>query len=342
VFVGVGSDEAIDALQRCFCAPGHDALLACPPTYGMYSVSAAVNDVRVREVPLTPDAMQLDVQGVRRALTGQDGRGGSADGDGDSDGDGDGPRDETKGAHIKLVLLCSPGNPTGAVLRRADVQAVLATEGWNGVVVVDEAYIDFAPRGASLAPLVARYPNLVVLQTLSKSFGLAGIRVGVAFADPAVARLLNSLKAPYNVSNPASQLAMAALEERNLAVMRRNVERILKQRDRLIAELPKIKGVGRFKGGFDANFVLVEMEDWMGRPSNDVALEVYKRLAGERGVVVRFRGSEKWCEGCLRITVGTEQEVDRFLQELTDILFDIHKRTREEAARRDAERGVVG
>jgi histidinol-phosphate aminotransferase len=264
----------------------------------MYKVSAAVNDVAVVPVPLQPDNFQLDVPAICAAL--------KAD------------------QRIKLVYLCSPGNPTSALLRKEDVRAVLEVDGWNGVVVLDEAYIDFAPAGSSLAEYVAEWPNLVVMQTLSKAFGLAGIRLGAAFTDPAIARLLNAMKAPYNISNPTSQLALAALQEKNLSVTRKQVAAILEQRDRLVREMPKIRGVGRFRGGLDANFVLVEMVDGAkeeGRkPSNEVALQVYERLAGERGVVVRFRGKEKWCEGCLRITVGTEKEVSRFLGELEKVL----------------------
>jgi histidinol-phosphate aminotransferase len=297
LFVGVGSDEAIDALLRCFCAPGRDKVLTCPPTYGMYKVSAQVNDVEVVHVPLKEGDFSLDVVAIQETLR----------------------RDE----RIKLTYFCSPGNPTGTVLRKEDVKAILETAGWNGVVVVDEAYIDFAPVDSSLAEYVAEWPNLVVMQTLSKAFGLAGIRLGAAFTDPAIARLLNSMKAPYNISNPTSELARAALEERNLNVMRTKVNAILKQRDRMVIELPKIKGVGRLRGGLDANFLLVEMLNASGKPCNEVALAVYERLAGERGVVVRFRGKEKWCTGCLRITVGTEVEVARFLEELESILGEI-------------------
>jgi histidinol-phosphate aminotransferase len=195
------------------------------------------------------------------------------------------------------------------------------------VVVLDEAYVDFAPEGSSLAEYVAEWPNLVVMQTLSKAFGLAGIRLGVAFTDPAIARLLNAMKAPYNISNPTSQLAIAALKEKNMDVTRRQVKKILYQRDLLVDRMQRISGVGRIRGGLDANFLLVEMLDGAkehaARPSNEVALRVYERLAGEKGVVVRFRGKEKWCEGCLRITVGTDKEVTRFLAELEKLLRTI-------------------
>ncbi|KAF2675508.1 histidinol-phosphate aminotransferase [Microthyrium microscopicum] len=309
LFVGVGSDEAIDALLRCFCTPSVDKILTCPPTYGMYTVSAQVNDIAVVKVPLTSDTLTLDVPAIKSAL--------SAD------------------KHIKLAYLCSPGNPTGALLKKDDIKAILEHD-WNGVVVVDEAYVDFAEDGTSLAEWVTEWPNLVVMQTLSKAFGLASIRLGVAFADPAVARLLNSLKAPYNVSTPTSVLAIQALEPAALEGMRATRAKLVAQRDRLVKELPRIEGVGRFRGGFSANFLLVEMLDRPGgKPSNEVALQAYEGLAEERGVVVRFRGKEQWCEGCLRITVGTEAEVDRFLKELQSTLKNVFAK---KAAVPDAEK----
>ncbi|OAA61352.1 histidinol-phosphate aminotransferase [Cordyceps fumosorosea ARSEF 2679] len=300
LFVGVGSDEAIDALLRCFCVPGRDRILVCPPTYGMYAVSAQVNDVALLRVPLLPaPSFALDLPAVTAALSGPDA--------------------ET----IKLAYFCSPGNPTGSLLARADVEAVLAHPTWNGVVVLDEAYVDFADDSASLAELVTEHPNLVVMQTLSKAFGMAGIRLGAAFAAPEVARLLNSLKAPYNVSSPTSALARAAVGEEGLAVMRANRARIVEQRDRLVRELPAIPGVGRLRGGTDSNFLLYEMLDAAGRPDNDVAYKVYSVLAENRGVVVRFRGKEHGCLGCLRITVGTEEEVTRFLASLKEVLAQV-------------------
>ncbi|KAK4991164.1 histidinol-phosphate transaminase [Elasticomyces elasticus] len=303
LFVGVGSDEAIDCLLRAFCRPGHDKILTCPPTYGMYAVSAQVNDIDIIKVPLnTKDNFSLQPDIINEKLS-------SADG-------------ET----IKLVYVCSPGNPTANLVRKSDVQQILENPSWNGVVVLDEAYIDFAPEDSSLAEWVAEWPNLVVMQTLSKAFGLAGIRLGAAFTSPEIARLLNNLKAPYNISNPTSQLAIAALQERNLAVMRDNRAKILTQRQRLLKEMPKVPGVGRFLGGADSNFLLVEILDRpRGKPSNEIALAVYERLAEKRGVVVRFRGKELGCLGCLRVTVGTEDEVSRFLEELKSVLDEVYQ-----------------
>ncbi len=299
LFVGVGSDEAIDTLLRCFCTPGRDKILTCPPTYGMYAVSAQVNDVEVVKVPLdTKRAFQLDVEAIRSTL--------STD------------------SSIKLVYVCSPGNPTANLLSKSDIQHVLEHPTWNGIVVLDEAYIDFSPDSASLAEWVTEWPNLVVMQTLSKAFGLAGIRLGAAFGSVEVMRLLNNVKAPYNVSSPTSALATTAFQPQNLTVMRSNRAKILGQRERMLRELPKINRIGSFLGGTDANFVLVEIldkpKDRGGRPSNQSAMALYEGLAETRGVVVRFRGKEFGCEGCVRITVGTSEEVDRLLKETRSIL----------------------
>jgi histidinol-phosphate aminotransferase len=261
----------------------------------MYSVSAQVNDVTVVKAPLdVNNNFALQPYLINEMLS-QD-------------------------AHIKMVYICSPGNPTANLVRKEDVEAVLRHPTWNGIVVLDEAYIDFAPDGTSLAEWVNDWPNLVVMQTLSKAFGLAGIRLGAAFTSPPIARLLNSLKAPYNISNPTSQLAIAALQPKNLTVMRANRDKIIQQRDRMLQEMPKIAGIGRFRGGAASNFLLVEMLDTNSSPSNEVALAVYEQLAEARGVVVRFRGKEPGCLGCLRITVGTESEVTRFLREITSVL----------------------
>ncbi|KAF2493348.1 histidinol-phosphate aminotransferase [Lophium mytilinum] len=319
LFVGVGSDEAIDALLRCFCIPSKDKILTCPPTYGMYGVSAQVNDIALVKVPLQTPGFALDVPAITAAL--------SAD------------------PSIKLAYLCSPGNPTGSLLSKADVQSILEHQTWNGVVVLDEAYIDFAPEGSSLAEWVTEWPNLVVMQTLSKAFGLAGIRLGAAFTSPEIARLLNSLKAPYNISNPTSQLARAALGGRHLAVMRENRGLIIKQRDRLLEELPRVPGIGKFLGGAESNFLLVEIlnrpKEEGGKPSNEVALRVYEGLAEDRGVVVRFRGKEVGCLGCLRITVGTEKEVDRFLLEIKAVLQGIYSSTSSKTEKEEQKREVA-
>lgn len=289
-------------LLRCFCTPGQDKILTCPPTYGMYAVSAQVNDVEVVKVPLdTSKAFKLRPEAINATLS--------------SD------------PSIKIVYVCSPGNPTANLVSKPDLQQILEHPTWNGLLVLNEAYIDFAPEGSSLAEWVNEWPNLVVMQTLSKAFGLAGIRLGAAFTSPPIARLHNNLKAPYNISSPTSALACTALQPWNLDVMKRNREKILRQRDRMLEELPRIPGVGRFLSGFDSNFLLVEILDKPrnegGRPNNETAMAVYERLADTKGVVVRFRGKEVGCLGCLRISVGTAEEVDKMLERMLSVLTDL-------------------
>lgn len=280
-------------------------MLTCPPTYGMYAVSAQINDLQVVKIPLdTARSFKLRPDAINEAL--------SLD------------------PSIKIVYICSPGNPTAKLIAKSDLQQILEHPTWNGVVVLDEAYIDFSPPGSSLAEWVTEWPNLVVMQTLSKAFGLAGIRLGAAFASPEVAGLLNNLKAPYNISSPTSTLAIAALQPRNMAVMRSHRESIMQQRKRMLEELPKVPGVGRFLGGADSNFLLTEVldrpRDRGGKPNNETAMAVYEGLAESKGVVVRFRGKEVGCLGCLRITVGTEEEVDKLLADLKVVLADVHSK----------------
>ena len=270
----------------------------------MYAVSAQVNDVDIVKVPLdTSNRFKLRPDAINEKLS--------------SD------------PSIKIVYICSPGNPTANLVSKSDVQQVLENPTWNGVVVLDEAYIDFAPEGSSLAEWVTEWPNLVVMQTLSKAFGLAGIRLGAAFTSPEIATLFNSLKAPYNISSPTSVLACTALQSLSLEVMKSNRAKIVEQRERLLRELPKIPGIGKFLGGADSNFLLVEILDkprsQSGEPNNETAMAVYEALAETKGIVVRFRGREPGCKGCLRVTVGTEQEVDKFLAEIRAVIDTIHR-----------------
>lgn len=292
VCLGVGSDESIDVVIRAFCTPGKDKILICPPTYGMYEVSAMVNDVCVVTVDLDAEkGFALRPEMINQALS--------------SD------------PHIKVVFVCSPANPTGNLIPESEIVRVLEHPTWNGVVVVDEAYVDFAP-GHSLARLVNMWPNLIVTQTLSKAFGLAGIRLGVAFSQPQISQLLNNLKGPFNMSSPTIALATAALQPAGLALMEANRKSMIKQRDRMLRELKEIPGVGGFLGGFNANFLLVQ---FLGRPTgsgerlpdNTTAAEVARALATNSSILVRYRGMDPGCIGSLRITVGTEEEVDNML-----------------------------
>jgi histidinol-phosphate aminotransferase len=224
--------------------------------------------------------------------------------------------------------LTSPGNPTGTLISAESVHALLSQTRsfWNGLLVLDEAYVDFSPPHSSLSTEVTHYPNLVVLQTLSKAFGLAGIRLGIAFASPEVANLLNCMKAPYNISSPASALGMRALSPEGLAVMKHNVNDLLVQRGFLVKSLEEGRkarkdgqpGIGDIIGGLDGNFVLVQILNGDGNPDNHIAETLYTNLAESKGVVVRFRGNERGCLGALRITVGTREEMQTLLLRLQE------------------------
>jgi len=274
VFTGVGSDEAIDLLIRIFCEPGRDHIITTPPTYGMYNVAASVNNVEVREVLLTPE-FQPDIPAIL----------------------------EQANAQSKILFLCSPNNPTGNVMNRRAVEKLL--EEFEGIVVVDEAYIDFADH-ESLAGWVDNYPNLVVTQTLSKAFGLAGIRLGIAIADPQITGWLMKIKAPYNVNMLTSGMARQAFE--NLSKVQENITAIIEERNKLEQKLGEINGVEQIYHS-DANFLLFRVKG---------AQKVYQKLA-EKGVIVRYRGDEPRCEECLRVTVGTPEQNKRFINALKEI-----------------------
>lgn len=276
IFTGVGSDEAIDLLFRIFCEPGSDKVLITPPTYGMYKVSAAINNVAVNQVLLTPD-FQLQVEETLETVT-----------------------DRTK-----IIFLCSPNNPTGNSLNREDMLSII--EQFNGIVVVDEAYIDFS-EAVSFASLVNEYPNLVVLQTMSKAFGLAGIRLGIAIANSAIIEFMMKVKAPYNINKLTSEAAIRGYS--NIEAMQQNVAALLNERDRVIKELSSFDNIEHIYPT-DANFLIFKVND---------ALNVYHKLA-EAGVIVRYRGNEPHCENCLRLTIGTADENDAFLEALRTVLY---------------------
>ena len=274
VFVGVGSDEAIDLLFRIFCRPGKDRIIINPPTYGMYKVSANINDVAVDEVLLT-ESFQLLPEKILASV-----------------------QPETK-----IIFICSPNNPTANSMSVTDIAKVL--EEFDGIVVVDEAYIDFSRQG-SLANNIAEFPNLVVLQTLSKSFGLAGIRLGIALANPEVISYMMKVKAPYNVNKLTSQKALEGFA--NLDHVKKNIESIMEERERVIGKLVSNARVEKVFPT-DANFVMFRIAD---------AEDVYRKLADE-GVIIRYRGNEPHCENCLRLTIGTAAENDRFFAALQNI-----------------------
>lgn len=296
--LGVGSDESIDMLLRCVCQPGKDKLLVCPPTYGMYSVCATMNDVELVNVPLTYPDFQADNDGIVKAV--------EAD------------------SNIKLIYLTSPGNPTAKLLDVDKIIDLLKRLSNNNVlVIVDEAYIDFTEikgeHSQSMSTLVNQYENLVVLQTLSKSFGLAGIRLGITFACDGLSRYLNLMKYPYNISSLTSAVALRATSS-GLESMQSAVTSINNQRVKLIEELSKIEGIGKNIGGLDSNFILMEILDKDNKPSNEVAFKLYQQLAIDEKVVVRFRGKELNCTGALRIAIGTKEENEVLIERFRAVL----------------------
>jgi len=235
---------------------------------------------------------------------------------------------------IKLIFLCSPGNPTGTVISLDSLRAILDYEPFKGIVVVDEAYIDFVDQeggnNKSAVSLVKEYANICVMQTLSKGFGLAAIRLGIAIAQPPLIQILTNTKAPYNISAPTAHLALSALSPPSIALVKKKIGVLKSQKERLLSALSSSSlrrlGVGEAIGGNDANFVLVPILERPPpngggeKPDSARAQRVYKTLAEEEGVVVRYRGSEPGCAGCLRITVGTEEENTVLLKKLEELL----------------------
>lgn len=271
IFLGNGSDECIDILQRAFCNPGIDNIIICPPTYGMYEVSAHVNDVQVKKVPLTP-AFQLDVDAIAAAA------------------------DE----HSRIIFLCSPNNPTGNALVRTDLETIVNS--FPGIVVIDEAYINFS-RYRSFTQELAEAPNLVVLQTLSKAWGLASLRVGIAFASEEIVTVMNKIKPPYNIGQASQELALRALDE--VDQVNGMIMELVRQRQWLEQQLRSV-AVVRHVYPSDANFLLVKV---IG------ARSLYNYLL-DLGIVVRDRSNVVLCDDCLRITVGTAAENEQLLSVL--------------------------
>jgi len=271
IFLGNGSDEAIDILFRSFCNPGVDNVIIVPPTYGMYQVSANINDVEARKVLLTEE-YQLNLEGIAEAI------------------------DE----RTKLIFICSPNNPTGNSINRDDIETLLAN--FNGLVVIDEAYINFSRQKTFIQELT-EYANLVVLQTLSKAWGLAGLRVGMAFASEEIVEVMNKVKPPYNINEASQELALKALN--NVAQVNNWIKETLAQRDKLVLKLKHHDFVVDIYPS-DANFILVKTTD---------PKAIYNFLV-EKGIIIRDRSKVELCEGCLRITVGTPAENDILLQTL--------------------------
>jgi len=271
IFLGNGSDEAIDTLFRAFCNPGVDNVILVPPTYGMYEVSANINDIETKKVKLTEE-YQLNMESIAEAI------------------------DE----HTKLIFICSPNNPTGNSINRDDIETLLAN--FSGLVVVDEAYINFSRQKTFIQELT-EYANLVILQTLSKAWGLAGLRIGMAFASEEIIEVMNKVKPPYNINEASQELALKALE--NVEMVNKWIREILAQRDKLVLSLKNFDFVVDIYPS-DANFILVKTTE---------PKMIYNFLV-DKGIIVRDRSKVDLCEGCLRITVGTPAENDILIQTL--------------------------
>jgi histidinol-phosphate aminotransferase len=269
IFLGNGSDEAIDLLFRAFCNPGKDNVVIMDPSYGMYEVCARINDVEIRKVLLTPD-FELDPKSILKAV------------------------DENS----KLIFLCSPNNPTSNLLSSENIITIV--KGFNGLLVLDEAYIDFSGT-QGLLQLIEEYPNLVILRTFSKAWGLAGIRLGMAIAVPAIIQILNKIKYPYNVNVLSQEKALEFLQDnkvrdewiQNIITSRKKTEQQLKSLPCVIKVYPS-----------DANFLLVKVTE---------PQKLYNFLK-EHKLIIRDRSRVSLCMGCLRITIGSEAENSRLIE----------------------------
>ena len=269
IFIGNGSDEPIDLVLRLFCEPRRHNAVSIAPTYGMYKVAAAINDVQMREVQLEP-GFTLDAEKLLAAT------------------------DE----NTRLLFLCSPNNPSGNCFPKKEIEKVIRR--FNGIVILDEAYIDFAGQPGFLSEL-DEYPNLVILQTLSKAWGMAGLRLGLAFAQPLIVDTLSRVKYPYNINVVTQKIVLEQLRKSPDA----QIAEIVSERGRVLEGLAKNPVIRKIHPT-DANFVLVEVDE---------PRTIYDRLIGA-GIIVRDRSRIKGCEGCLRITIGTPEENDRLLETL--------------------------
>lgn len=274
IFLGHGSDEPIDLLIRAFCNPGKDKILITPPTYGMYEVSASINDAGIVKVPLTK-TFDLDLKNILEAIE----------------------------PGLKLIFLCSPNNPTGNSMNAEHMQEIVRR--FQGLVVIDEAYIDFSKHESFIKQL-KKHQNLIVLQTFSKAWGLASLRLGMAFADEEIIAVLNMIKPPYNINGATQELALKALD--NYDRMKQMLSEEHKQKKHLEIMLGEVPFVSHVYPS-DANFFLVKMENAQAK---------YQALI-DRKVIVRDRSKVELCEDCLRITVGTWQENEILINELKNI-----------------------
>ncbi len=263
IFLGNGSDEAIDIAFRAFCEPGIDNVVAIDPTYGMYLVSADINNIETKKVKLTEE-FDLDVEAILAAIN----------------------------ENTKLLFICSPNNPTGNSFKKDDIISLI--EKFDGLVILDEAYIDFVPE-KTFIPELLKYKNLIILQTFSKAWGMAGIRLGMAFASPEIISIYNKIKYPYNVNILTQKTALELLQKED--DMAKWVEDILEEKKIMIEKLKDYNFISKIYPS-DANYLLVKTNN---------AKVIYNYLV-EEGVVIRDRSSVALCEGCLRITIGSKEE----------------------------------
>jgi histidinol-phosphate aminotransferase len=271
ILLGNGSDEVLDLIYRAFCEPNHDNIITLPPTYGMYSVLANINAIDIKEVQLD-EHFQPKVDDIIKCSN----------------------------QNSKLLFLCTPNNPTGNSFRPQSVERLINE--FKGIVVIDEAYIDFA-NDESWSTRLNEFPNLIVTQTLSKAYGMAGIRLGICFASEEIISVLNRIKPPYNVNELTQKKAIELLKDKSITATQ--IKSILSERDALISELNTIKFVSKIYPSV-ANFVLAKVDD---------ATKRYNQLI-KTGIVIRNRTTQPGCENCLRFTVGTPKENEKLIKTL--------------------------
>ena len=274
IFLGNGSDEPIDIAVRAFCTPGIDNIISIDPTYGMYKVAADINNVEVKKVQLSDDFQLITEDILNKA-----------------------------DQNTKLIFLCSPNNPSGNLFKKNDILKIINE--FQGVVIIDEAYIDFAPE-ASMLPELNKYPNIIIFQTFSKAWGMAGIRLGMAFADPQIIKIFNKIKYPYNINILTQQKAIEQIKQEQ----KKNewVSILLEEKQKMADKLATLPNSVKVYPS-NANFLLVKMKD---------ARSIYNKLV-ETGVIVRDRSKIALCNDCLRITIGTEEENNILLKEISKL-----------------------
>lgn len=273
IFLGNGSDEVIDLAFRIFCEPGKDKVLTFSPTYGMYEVSANINNVELITLDLNED-FQIDLDALKPYL---------------------------KDENLKIIFICSPNNPTGNSIK--NIEYIL--ENFNGIIFIDEAYIDFSPQ-ERFKNQIKDYQNLIVSQTFSKAWGMASVRVGIAYASEEIIKFYNKVKPPYNISQINQNAVLNTLTNENINLVSENIKLILNEKKLLIQSLEKLNLVKKIYPS-DANFILIEVEN---------AEEIYQKLV-EKNVIVRNRNSV--IKNCLRITVGSPEENIKLIETLQNL-----------------------